>query len=109
MQALRSQAIDHTALSFSSPVAAHGATASPEKAGGLEGAMAYQDLGYTSGHSDGGPTVLMGQTQFGGASYNTTHASHNWGAKEIPTPKQMVAMLDQWVVGQPQAKKVSYG
>jgi hypothetical protein len=69
----------------------------------------YQDLGYTSGHSDGGPTVMMGQTQFGGASYNTTHASHYWGVKEIPTPKQMVSMLDQWVVGQPQAKKVSGG
>jgi ATP-dependent protease Clp ATPase subunit len=32
----------------------------------------------------------------------------NWGIRDIPTPKEMVAALDEWVVGQPAAKKVGF-
>lgn len=31
----------------------------------------------------------------------------NWGVRDIPTPKEMVGKLDDWVIGQAPAKKVS--
>jgi ATP-dependent protease Clp ATPase subunit len=50
--------------------------------------------------------VMTGQTQYGGQNFSGTSATMNWGIRDIPTPKEMVAALDQWVVGQPAAKKV---
>lgn len=49
---------------------------------------------------------MTGQTQYGGQNFSGTSASMNWGIRDIPTPKEMVAALDEWVVGQPAAKKV---
>ncbi|KAF8063025.1 CLPX1 [Scenedesmus sp. PABB004] len=59
-----------------------------------------------SGHVGEQPSVVSGQTQYGGQSFSGTHASMHWGVKDIPTPKEMVAALDDWVIGQPAAKKV---
>jgi ATP-dependent protease Clp ATPase subunit len=52
------------------------------------------------------PSVVSGQTQFGGQNYSGTHATMNWGIKDIPTPREMVSALNDWVVGQPAAKRV---
>jgi hypothetical protein len=48
---------------------------------------------------------MEGTPQFGGQNYSSTHASQAWGIKEVPTPKQLVSQLDQWVIGQTPAKK----
>jgi hypothetical protein len=53
-----------------------------------------------------GPTLVEGTPQFGGQNYSSTHATQNWGIKDVPTPRQLVAQLDQWVIGQSPAKKV---
>jgi hypothetical protein len=49
--------------------------------------------------------VLEGTPQFGGQNYGSAHATQQWGVREVPTPRQLVAQLDQWVVGQAAAKK----
>ena len=51
---------------------------------------------------------MTGQTQYGGQNYSGTSASMNWGIRDIPTPKEMVQKLDEWVIGQPAAKKVGW-
>ena len=44
---------------------------------------------------------------FGGrAPDNTTSAQSGWGIDKIPTPREMVGLLDQHVVGQAHAKKI---
>ena len=44
---------------------------------------------------------------FGGRTSEGTIASHQrWGIERVPTPREIVAMLDQYVVGQAEAKKV---
>lgn len=60
----------------------------------------------SSGQAEHTQTAMTGQTQYGGQNYSGTSATMNWGIRDIPTPREMVAMLDQWVVGQPAAKKV---
>ncbi|GBF99118.1 ATP-dependent Clp protease ATP-binding subunit [Raphidocelis subcapitata] len=52
-----------------------------------------------------GPPLMEGTPQFGGQNFSSTHATQAWGIKEVPTPKQLVAQLDQWVIGQAAAKK----
>ncbi len=47
--------------------------------------------------------------QFGGMSHSGTSASYSWAMKRLPTPREMVRQLDRWVIGQPQAKRVSEG
>lgn len=71
--------------------------------------LRYQDYTHhtPSSHVGEQPSVVSGQTQFGGQNFGGTHASMNWGVKDIPTPKEMVGALDDWVVGQPAAKRVS--
>lgn len=49
---------------------------------------------------------MEGTPQFGGQNYSSTHATQNWGIKDVPTPRALVAQLDQWVIGQKAAKKV---
>lgn len=95
LQALKSQAVDSS-------------TAGRELAGaGAEG-LRYQDYTHhtPSSHVGEQPAVVSGQTQFGGQNFSGTHASMQWGIKDIPTPKEMVAALNDWVVGQGPAKKV---
>lgn len=65
----------------------------------------YEAGNYGSGQQP--PTTMEGQTQYGGQNYNTTHATHNWTLKEIPVPRQILEKLDEYVVGQAQAKRVS--
>jgi hypothetical protein len=60
----------------------------------------------SSGHAEHTHTPSPGQTQYGGQNFSGTSATMNWGIRDIPTPKEMVAALDEWVVGQPAAKKV---
>ncbi|KIZ03423.1 ATP-dependent Clp protease ATP-binding subunit ClpX, partial [Monoraphidium neglectum] len=67
----------------------------PDHLGGYAAAQATQ----------GAPTVLEGTPQFGGQNYGSAHATQQWGVREVPTPRQLVAQLDQWVVGQAAAKK----
>lgn len=43
---------------------------------------------------------------FGGQTTTSSHATHNWGLSRVPTPRELVAALDQYVVGQDYAKKV---
>lgn len=44
---------------------------------------------------------------FGGrAPDNTTSSGSGWGIDKIPTPREMVSLLDQHVVGQAHAKKI---
>lgn len=44
---------------------------------------------------------------FGGrAPDGTAFQQSQWGVDKVPTPREMVAMLDQYVVGQAQAKKI---
>lgn len=95
MQTLKSSAVD----------LAHGA--GQEVAGSNAGA-AYADYSHTgpSAHVGEQATIMSGDTQFGGQSFSGTSASMNWGIKDIPTPKEMVAQLNDWVIGQPAAKKV---
>jgi hypothetical protein len=72
--------------------------------------LRYQDYTHhtPSSHVGEQPSVVSGQTQFGGQNFGGTHASMHWGVKDIPTPKEMVGALDDWVVGQPAAKRVSF-
>lgn len=44
--------------------------------------------------------------QFGGATTNTVSGQH-FGISRLPTPREMVAALDQFVIGQAHAKRVS--
>ena len=37
---------------------------------------------------------------------NHITASHTYGVTKVPTPRELVLQLDQWVVGQPHAKRV---
>lgn len=60
---------------------------------------------FGGGAAEAAPSLVSGQTQFGGQSFSGTHAAVNWGVKDVPTPREMVAALDQWVIGQPAAKK----
>lgn len=60
----------------------------------------------SSGHAEHTHSASPGQTQYGGQNFSGTSATMNWGIRDIPTPKEMVAALDEWVVGQPAAKKV---
>mmetsp|Transcript_12269 Transcript_12269/g.29945 ORF Transcript_12269/g.29945 Transcript_12269/m.29945 type:complete len:612 (-) Transcript_12269:1270-3105(-) len=52
------------------------------------------------------PTTLEAVPQFGGSTTNTTTSQHNWQVHKLPSPKEMVAALDEYVVGQEQAKKI---
>lgn len=94
IQALKSQAVDH---------------ANGKEFASSNAASAYADYNHTgpSAHTGEQPTVMSGQTAFGGQNFSGTSASMNWGIRDIPTPKEMVAQLNEWVVGQPAAKKVS--
>lgn len=78
-----------------------------EIAGSSAGA-AYADYSHSgpSAHVGEQPTIASGQTQFGGQNFSGTSATMHWGVKDIPTPKEMVAQLNEWVIGQPSAKKV---
>ena len=93
VQALKSQAVEH---------------ANGKEIAGSNAASAYADYNHTgpSAHTGEQPTIMSGQTQFGGQNFSGTSASMNWGIRDIPTPKEMVAQLNEWVVGQPAAKKV---
>lgn len=51
--------------------------------------------------------MVEGTPQYGGQTYSTTHASQQWAIRDVPTPRQLVAQLDQWVIGQAGAKQVS--
>jgi hypothetical protein len=95
-QALKSRAADSSA-------------AGRELAGAGADGLRYQDYTHhtPSSHVGEQPSVVSGQTQFGGQNFSGTHASMHWGVKDIPTPKEMVGALDDWVVGQPAAKRVS--
>ncbi|WIA19909.1 hypothetical protein OEZ85_005802 [Tetradesmus obliquus] len=94
-EALKSPAVDSSA-------------AGREMAGAGADGLRYQDYTHhtPSSHVGEQPSVVSGQTQFGGQNFGGTHASMNWGVKDIPTPKEMVGALDDWVVGQPAAKRV---
>jgi hypothetical protein len=96
LQALKSRAVDSSA-------------AGRELAGAGADGLRYQDYTHhtPSSHVGEQPSVVSGQTQFGGQNFSGTHASMHWGVKDIPTPKEMVGALDDWVVGQPAAKRVS--
>jgi hypothetical protein len=97
LQALKSRAVDSSA-------------AGRELAGAGADGLRYQDYTHhtPSSHVGEQPSVVSGQTQFGGQNFSGTHASMHWGVKDIPTPKEMVGQLDDWVVGQPAAKRVSF-
>ncbi|KAF6252944.1 P-loop containing nucleoside triphosphate hydrolase protein [Scenedesmus sp. NREL 46B-D3] len=94
-EALKSRAVDSSA-------------AGREMAGAGADGLRYQDYTHhtPSSHVGEQPSVVSGQTQFGGQNFSGTHASMHWGVKDIPTPKEMVGALDDWVVGQPAAKRV---
>jgi hypothetical protein len=51
---------------------------------------------------------LGGIPSYGGRAPDGTSAqpSPAWGVQQVPTPREMVTLLDQYVVGQAQAKKV---
>eukprot|EP00775_Hariotina_reticulata_P007216 gene7216-7429_t len=104
-QALRSRAVDSVSSSATSTAAA---AVRRELAGSGAAGLAYQDYTHSSpsAHVGEQPSVVSGQTQFGGQNYSGTHATMNWGIKDIPTPREMVAALNDWVVGQPGAKRV---
>ena len=46
------------------------------------------------------------RAQFGGQTTNTTTASRDFGLNKVPTPREIVAALDQYVIGQAHTKKV---
>lgn len=55
--------------------------------------------------SSAGPQSAI--PNFGGrAPDNTTSSGSGWGIDKIPTPREMVGLLDQHVVGQAHAKKI---
>lgn len=58
-------------------------------------------------HSMGSQTTLEAVPQFGGNSTNTV-SSWSGGFSRVPTPRELVEALDQYVIGQPQAKRVSH-
>jgi len=48
-----------------------------------------------------------GIPSFGGrVPDGATTVQGNWGVKQVPTPREMVVILNQHVVGQAQAKKI---
>jgi ATP-dependent Clp protease ATP-binding subunit ClpX len=59
------------------------------------------------GAGGSGPATGEGTPHFGGQSYGSAHATAaGWAARDVPTPRQLVAKLDEWVIGQPYAKRV---
>jgi len=64
-------------------------------------------LAFTSGTAAGGtapPALGEAIPQFGGATSHTVTASHIAGLR-VPSPAELVAELDRWVVGQGHAKR----
>ena len=53
-----------------------------------------------------GPQLMEAVPQFGGSTTHASSASHSWGIKDVPTPSEIVAALDQHVIGQQHAKRV---
>lgn len=63
--------------------------------------------GYVNGYQHaGGTQTLEAIPQFGGNTTNTTTANHQWGFTRVPSPRDLVRALDQYVIGQEHAKKV---
>jgi len=78
--------------------------------GGADGGALHKQYPDMAGYAavqptNAGPTVMEGTPQFGGQNYSSTHATQQWGIKDVPTPKRLVLQLDQWVIGQGAAKK----
>ncbi|RMZ55378.1 hypothetical protein APUTEX25_003592, partial [Auxenochlorella protothecoides] len=59
-----------------------------------------------SGAPDPGPTPAGAVPSYGGRSPDGTVAGRRWSGDTVPRPRELVAALDAYVVGQAQAKKV---
>ncbi|KAG1679815.1 hypothetical protein FOA52_012727 [Chlamydomonas sp. UWO 241] len=72
--------------------------------GGVAGVLADHYRTYPSAHAGG--TTLEAVPQFGGQTVSSASATPGLGLGKVPTPRQIVEALDQYVVGQARAKRV---